>query len=379
MDVALQSETVDILEGYGDDEFPWAGDLVSDWQAFVSLYGNEVASLALSQATIDWPPPTVALDMSTKCNLRCPMCLSNGDAEARETYTRRQYDWRMIADFIIRNGGVRTLAIGSLGESFLKHDTLDLMETLKDHVEDFAFSTNATAIETDLIKEVAKYKVSSIRLSCDAGDEESYPIWRKGADFETFAANAREFGRLFGDRVAIHSVLFRENMESLKKVPALAKDLGLGMVEIHTLRLKGAARRNGLHCTSFEETCEFFNAVFEMADDLGIVISPVVFFPDGEMAREAFERTNGRIGNRNFVHEVSQPRCGEPWRMINISHNGEISPCCGGFEGEKVSGNPFEYPGKALLNLQSVVLLRAMILAGYAPSVCQFYCRKCYR
>jgi MoaA/NifB/PqqE/SkfB family radical SAM enzyme len=370
--------SLDFFEGYEEAELPWALDIFKDWQEFVRKYGQAAARQALDVARLQWPPSTLAFDLTTKCNLRCPMCQSNGDEIGREKYTKRQMDWRVIADFIIRSGGVRTVSIGSLGENLIKRDTLEFMEAVKDHVTDFAFSTNATALTPEYIADLARFNVTSIRISCDAGDPLSYPIWRRGGDYETFAANSRELARVFGDRVALHSVLFRENLETMSTVPEFARNLGLGKVEIHALRRKDVAIRSNLHCANLKETIDYFNAVLPRAEAIGVEVVPIIAFPDGLSSRVAWERTGGRIGNRDFTNEVSAGLCTEPWRFLYVSHNGEICPCCGGYEGEKVDGNPFEMDPDSLLNIRSHLLLRAMTLAGVTPSVCQFYCRKCY-
>lgn len=379
MNAELDDRPIDLLEGYEDDEYPRVMDVFDDWRAFTEMYGRDVAEAALDAAQIAWPPPTIALDMSTKCNLRCPICPSNGDAQAREIYTRKQYDWRVLADFIVDNGGANTLTIGSLGEPFLKEDTFLFLDAVKDHVRDFAFSTNGTAISVENIQRLAEYPISSIRLSCDAGDPLSYPLWRKGASYEVFSTNAREFGRLFGKRVGIHAVFFKENLESLKTIPEFTHDLNISIVEVCSLKLRGATARNGLHCTTLKETCDLFNLIMPKGEELGVEIIPAVHFQDAEMAKRAWELTSGRIGSADFVNQYSRAPCHEPWRMINIANHGELSPCCGGPEGALIHGNPFEQPAEALVNNRSLVLLRAMLIAGFTPSMCQFFCRKCFR
>ena len=78
-----RADTIDVLDGYENIGYPWAKDIYSDWTEFVEGYGREKAEEILKQAEIDWPPESVSIDISTKCNLRCPMCMSNGDAEGR--------------------------------------------------------------------------------------------------------------------------------------------------------------------------------------------------------------------------------------------------------------------------------------------------------
>jgi|GEM_PF-6517447 len=377
MDKKVEPVSIDILEGHDDGVYPWAQDTVRDWAAFVQEYGNEFANLALEQAHVEWPPDRLIMDISTKCNLRCPMCNTNGDTIAREKFTKIQYDWQLLADFIIENGGTKLLSIGSLGESFLKKDTLLFMEAVKDHVEAFAFNTNATAIDTDYIQELAKYNISSIRISCDAGDSVSYPIWRKGADFNTFHKNTREFARLFDDKVALHTVFFRENLETLKTLPEFTADLHLKGIDLHSLRRVGTAIRNNLHCADLEETCALFNTVGPKADRLGITLHPMIMFPNAETARLAWEKTDGRIGHEKYKKVFTVPKCGELFETLNIANHGELSPCCGGPAGQ-VLKDPFRRKGDELLNSRAILMLRALTLAGKTPTVCKFYCGKCY-
>ena len=372
-----RADTIDVLDGYENIGYPWAKDIYSDWTEFVEGYGREKAEEILKQAEIDWPPESVSIDISTKCNLRCPMCMSNGDAEGRAQYTKIQFDWREIADFFIKNGA-KTLFMGSLGESFLKKDTLLFMDAVKDHVRDFAFSTNATAVDPAYIAEIAKFNVSSIRISCDAGDPISYPIWRLGADYETFETNVREFVKYFGDKVFIHSVLFKENMDSIRTLPEFAQNLGVKTIEIHGLKRRGATIRNGLHATNLQETCSVLNEIFAKEKKTGVKAVTTFILPDEEMSLRAWMLTNGRIGSRDFQHTVAEPRCHEPWRMVNIAHHGELSPCCGGFEGQKLNGHPFKTDVEKIINARAGLMLRALTIAGHTPTVCKFFCRKDY-
>jgi len=377
MNEETQSVSIDVLDGYDEVGYPWAKDIYSDWTEFVDARGREEADAYLKQAEIPWPPESVSIDISTKCNLRCPMCMSNGDAEGREQYTKIQFDWQEIADFFIKNGA-KTLFMGSLGESFLKKDTLLFMEAVKDHVRDFAFSTNATAIDTDYIREIAKFKVSSIRISCDAGDPISYPIWRLGADYETFATNVKEFVKYFGDKVAIHSVLFKENMDSIRTLPEFAHELGVKTIEVHGLKRRGATIRNGLNTTDLQETCSVLNEIQSKQKANDVKLVPTFIIPDEELSLRAWMLTDGLIGSREFLRTVAEPRCHEPWRMINIAHHGELSPCCGGFEGQKLSSPPFKTDVENIINARAGLMLRAMTIAGWTPTVCEFFCRKCY-
>lgn len=377
MDKKVASISIDPLEDHDDGVYPWAQDTLRDWATFVQEYGNEFANLALEQAQVQWPPERLIMDISTKCNLRCPMCNTNGDAQAREKFTKIQYDWRELADFVINSGGAKLLSLGSLGETFLKDDTLLFMEAVKDCVEEFAFNTNATAIDVAYIQELAKFNVSSIRISCDAGDPVSYPIWRKGADFKTFHRNSREFARLFGDKVALHTVFFRENLDTLKTIPEFTADLNIQGIELHSIRRVGTAIRSNLHSADLDETCDLFNTVGHKAERLGITIHPMIMFPDARTARLAWEKTNGRIGHENYEKSFINPKCGELFGTLNVAHHGELSPCCGGPAGQ-VFSDPFKRKGQDLLNSRAIVMLRALTLAGKTPTVCKFYCKKCY-
>jgi hypothetical protein len=44
MDKEIRSNSLDILEGYEDGQYPWAKDTLKDWTVFVQNYGAEEAA-----------------------------------------------------------------------------------------------------------------------------------------------------------------------------------------------------------------------------------------------------------------------------------------------------------------------------------------------
>ncbi len=132
------------------------------------------------------PTLKFALELTSRCNLRCGMC-------PMDVLTRPFEDapFDMVDDVSrqMRALGLRMKYLHEMGEPFLYNrlpEAIDLFPGV-------CVSTNATLLDEEWSKRVLATSLSRIRLCIDTLKPEVYPIVRKGGRFEVVVENIRRF------------------------------------------------------------------------------------------------------------------------------------------------------------------------------------------
>lgn len=364
---------------YNEEEVPTYQNFLNDWREFVRLVGAAKASKYMKEAHADWPPQVVALDLSSKCNLKCPICRYHGDDPAEELYAGRSSEVDEFVQFIQSAGGAKTIAFGVMAEPFLHKNIWEALDRLRPLCQDFSFSTNALPLTEQKIAKLADYPVKIIHVSCDAGDEDGYRKWRSGGRFDQFIEKLELLVKQFGEKINFHSVVFAQNRESLLKAPALLKELGVSILEMASLFETVVSRRNGLRRLEGQELRDFLVEMLNECERCGIRFSYGNHLLKPEDAEWLHAETGGKLGCDSHVLKIGKGVCQMPWSYLGFEPDGPVSPCCGGgVEGFHTNKNPYDMPAEMLFNSTSILILRAMKLAGYTPRVCRENCFKHY-
>lgn len=149
-----------------------------------------------TQLAQDEFPGIIGLEVTSICNLKCPMC--------PRTFSARKFGHMPlaaitrlldeIAPFDAR-GLVEQVALQEYGEIFLHPDWFGIIEHACERItpSHLRLDTNGTLMRPEVIDRLFESRLPSLIISVDGVDEESYDLLRKGGRFPQVMANLGYF------------------------------------------------------------------------------------------------------------------------------------------------------------------------------------------
>jgi len=175
-------------------------------------------------------PIYMEISPSGACNHRCTFCGLDFMG-----YKANRLDAAMLMDRLaeLARLGLKSVMFAGEGEPFLHPDMAAIILHTKALGIDVALTTNGTLMDDDTTRRILG-AVSWIKVSCNAGDAETYAkIHRTKAEhFDLAIANMARAVKLrqeTGSRctLGVQSLLLPENQDSMPALARTARDLGL--------------------------------------------------------------------------------------------------------------------------------------------------------
>ena len=172
---------------------------------------------------------TIHLELSSKCNASCPMCLRNICGGAvnpnlpLSELSLKDIKEIMPLDFLKQLK--RIYMCGNYGDPIIARDTLDIFKFFRSVNPSLNLSifTNASAKKPCWWRELAQV-IDKAHFSID-GLEDTNSIYRRGTDFNKIMENARSY--IEGGGYAIWDfIVFCHNEQQVEKVQQLSKEMG---------------------------------------------------------------------------------------------------------------------------------------------------------
>jgi hypothetical protein len=267
-------------------------------------------------------PLHLDLDITTRCNLSCPICPAGNPA--RSLFPGMGLDLSLsLAERALAEaaaGGLYSLRIGVTGEPLLRGECPDLIASARAQgILDLALITNGLLLTEKTARALIRAGLTRLMVSVDAGSAESYRAARPGGDFALVLKNIRAF------------LALRQE---------LSGPLPLLRVSFVETRLN-------------EGDKELFIATFApLADYLSIQkYAPLTRGDD--FAPEAFAPKAGA------TPEPQGPRrCPEPMTRLALHADGALFPCCSDFGRLRPLGRYPEISLKEAFNSPRAAFLR---------------------
>ena len=140
-------------------------------------------------------PLVVAVEASSKCNLRCKMCFQSSMDKSEKPGNRGIMDWDTYQKFLdeIEKHRLYSIVFASRGEPLL-NPNIDKMiiEAKKRGVLDIKMNTNATLLTEDMSRRLLKSGLDLLVFSVDSVDPETYRDIR-GTDLGLVQNNIKRF------------------------------------------------------------------------------------------------------------------------------------------------------------------------------------------
>jgi radical SAM protein with 4Fe4S-binding SPASM domain len=268
-------------------------------------------------------PHVVQVEVSSKCNLRCPSCSLSREPLAGHNLS--------VAEFaaILNRLSFRPslISLNGIGEPLVNPHFFDLLDYLVVRGIACTFFTNGTLLAERVSKEVlAHANVRFVGISCDGATKETFERLRFGADFAAWKANVQAFVGAAGRRqpnpvqVTMSTVVSTRNRDELGSIVALAADLGFPSVRFSQVFPHDEVAAS---MALTEEQCAALDrrGLIVLGKQRGVAVS---FSPEHWKVPRGLN-------------------CFQPWEYVQISAEGDILPCCAivGSAVAPVMGNVF--------------------------------------
>lgn len=251
-----------------------------------------------------YSPFWLNISITNVCNLSCTMCTRNF-----LQYHKRQMDMDTFKEIIRQQPKTKHINFCGIGEVFCHPNFMEMLELIREKTKaTISFSTNGTFLDEKTIKRLIELRVDKLSVSID-GIGETYEGIRKES-FDKLCAKIMLLNALKTDmksifpKLEIEFVCLNQNIETLPKMPTVAKILGAkGLYLLHPLCLTQEASKNHIHNNEENKIQEILNQTIAVCKENNIILK----------LRD------------------SRPKpmiCPEPWYQMTIVEDGSIRPCC---------------------------------------------------
>ena len=245
-------------------------------------------------------PHTVDVELTNHCNLRCTFC-------CRRIMTRKQghmndRTFHRILDEI--SGPKIPVRFIRWGEPFLHPKILEYSQMVKDRGIPLHITTNGQLLTVEKMQALIDMGLDSIIFSMQGFDREGYKKNRVGGDYDVFAQAVKKMVHLRGSR----------------EKPYIMVTTTVDQVN--------------------EKDSEYFRSYWGgLVDQVRVGRTVLSWFKD------------------TVISNGDHPVCYEPFRQLSFNWDGDVTACCGDYEGLLVIGNIHR---SGLLELWNGVLLGAI-------------------
>jgi len=252
-------------------------------------------------------PYSLVLDPTNICNLKCPLCPTWQDINARPKGRMDIHTFRKILDEI--GPYLFTINLCNWGEPFLNPDLPQMIEYAKRFNIIVGLSTNLNHLPDDAAEKTINAGVDIIVMSLDGITQGTYLKYRQGGDLQKVFANIEKLN-YYKNKAGKKPLLIwqflvnKYNETELENAKEIAKKMGL--------QFQPSPMRSSM---GKELILPLYQRVQEMVD----------WFPrNPEYRKYPLDIKPGT--------KTNQQTCKWLWNSIVINWDGSVSPCCGIFE-----------------------------------------------
>ncbi len=252
-------------------------------------------------------PVFLQLEPTSRCNLRCPMCMRD-KVDAR--YGDMSFDlFRRIID---GNPRLYRLHLQGNGEPFLHRQLLDFVRYARGRGIRVSVISNGTLVTDELAAGIMQSGLNELQFSVDSLDPAVYAAIRVGANLGRVIENVQRTVRARDAagspiELSLTVVIQRGNLDRVAEFVSFAAEQRIPKVSFQYLEPK--------HGEKYEPG---FLAAHSPFDDPAQLAARV---------REVKEQAGRRGIVCDFVSERERG-CLWPWDGLYITWDGQVNPCC---------------------------------------------------
>ena len=169
-------------------------------------------------------PFTVHFDLTYKCNLKCVHCYVTEEKEKKELSTE---EVKSIIDQL-REANTLYLTFSG-GEIFTRKDFFEIASYAREKGFALRLLTNGTLITPKIADKIEKLNPISVRMSLYATDPAVHDAITRSKGSQRKTIKALMLLKERGVKVAINSVLMKENVGEFKRLKTFAQKMDSGL------------------------------------------------------------------------------------------------------------------------------------------------------
>jgi MoaA/NifB/PqqE/SkfB family radical SAM enzyme len=183
-------------------------------------------------------PEILYLEPFFGCNYRCFFCVHGSNDRIKSACLDPCLFERLKP--VIET--VNHIHLTGLGEPLLNPHMKDYLSYFREKNKSFYINTNGSLIDESLIRLLTTSR-SELAVSLDAGDEQTYTKMRSGGDWTAVISRLKRVSQSKATDRSPYPLLYLSfhinalNLMSLKKIPNLARELGIKAVKLSWTRL----------------------------------------------------------------------------------------------------------------------------------------------
>lgn len=253
-----------------------------------------VNALLVGKALRSSSPQEIIIEITNRCNLRCPMCVRTY-LNAMEAQDLSLGEFYILLDHITNK--TERISFAGLGEPLLNPKIVGMVYRCKERGFRTTIYTNATLLSAEFSYSLLNAGLSGIVISFDGATEKTYEYYRCGASFNEVKKNIINFleiKRALQSKVFVEMqmVIFRRNFGEIKLFFDMWSIQGVDLIRI----------KNDHMCIIDEDS----------------------------------------ITQNNLIFKKNEGFCTIPWRgPATINVDGTVYPCCVNSRHNLILGNIF--------------------------------------
>ena len=333
-------------------------------------------NIATKPLTVNTFPLHFQLEPTTYCNLHCKMCSRQRKIERGIVPHLKHMKFaafKKVIDTIRPYKG----QISGQGEPLMNPELPEILTYAVEKGVKISTITNFILMNQELARKIVQSGLNLLKISLDAGTNQTYKEIRGLDKFEEILTKIREFTALretLGSRTPFLRIQFcvqQDNYHEIASLIPLAKKAGIDAIyyqpleltdfEDHTEELVGSMGKSQL----WEELKKGQAAAktFDLAANLDDWLRNFeVFWKKYEWSQDPKKKPA----------KISNTICLLPWFSVYVTVDGDVKPCCSLSRDRIVMGNLFQQPFQEIWNGKKYQNFRKAIHSGIMPNdVCK--------
>lgn len=290
---------------------------------------------------------SVRLDVSSKCQLKCPVCSTATGLNKNNAIGWGHLKFANFKKLLDENPRLKHIELSNWGEIFLNPDLSDMLRYAHEKKVSLsaANGVNLNTVSDEVAECLVKYQFRLLNVSIDGATNETYKMYRVSGDLNKVLANVQKINAF--------------KQKYISKYPKLVwKFIVFGHNEHELPLARETANRYGME----------FMVKFNHTPDY----SPV---KDSDFVRsESGLGVSSREEYKIKYRRDYKIPCAQLWGSPQINWDGKLMGCCANKYGD--FGNVFEEGLETLLNSEKVAYTKRMLM-GFEKMRDDLPCRQC--
>ncbi len=302
-------------------------------------------------------PLTAQLEITDRCNLRCPYCYFFNSCVPRKSCDLSNEKIMSLAKQIVSLRLFSVVLTG--GEPLIRKElVISLVEYLKRNNLYVSLNTNLTLMDKETLKIIANLGIDGLLVSCPSSNTEIYKLMTGGADYIQFRKKLEMIIET-GLHFSVNMVTNKLNLHSIRKTAINLKFLGIKRFGATPMALNVNNPRLDLFLEK-EEVKQLVDDLVWIEEHLKIEVDIFEAIPKCLLPEDIYYKDLGFL----------ERKCQAGRTVVSIASDGSVRPC---------SHNPDIYGNLFNESLESIwSKMKKWRNDGYIPDECG-KCKMLYR